>query len=29
MSGLSFIVEEYNAREKKGAVYVDNVRFLK
>jgi hypothetical protein len=29
MSGLSFIVEEYNAREKKGVVYVDNVRFLK
>lgn len=29
MSGLCFIVEEWNAKEKKGVVYIDNVRFLK
>ncbi len=29
MSGLSFVVEEWNVREKKGIVYLDNVRFLK
>jgi len=29
MSELSFIVEEWNAREKKGVVYVDNVRFVR
>lgn len=28
MSGLSFIVEEWNTKEKKGVVYIDNVRFL-
>ena len=29
MSGLSFIVEEWNTREKKGVVYVDNIRFVR
>ena len=29
MSGLGFVVEEWNVREKKGVVYIDNVRFLK
>ena len=29
MSDLAFIIEEWNAREKKGVVYVDNVRFIK
>jgi hypothetical protein len=28
-SGLSFIVEEWNVREKKGVVYLDNVRLLR
>jgi len=28
MSDLSFIVEEWNTREKRGLVYLDNVRFL-
>lgn len=29
MLNLAFIVEEWNTREKKGVVYVDNIRFLK
>ncbi len=29
MSGLSFTVEEWNAKGKKGVLYVDNVKFLK
>lgn len=29
MSSLSFIVEEWNVKEKKGAVYIDNVRLLR
>ncbi len=29
MTDLSFIVEEWNAREKKGIVYLDNVRLVK
>ena len=29
ISGLSFIVEEWNVREKKGMVYLDNVRLLR
>ena len=29
MANLSFIIEEWNAKEKKGIVYVDNVRLLK
>jgi len=29
MSGLSFIVEEWNVKGKKGIVYIDNVRLLK
>lgn len=29
MANLSFIVEEWNVGEKKGAVYIDNVRLLK
>ncbi len=29
MSGLSFIIEEWNAQEKRGVVYIDNVRFVK
>jgi len=29
MSNLSFIVEEWNTREKRGVVYLDNVRFLR
>ncbi|MBU1727447.1 MAG: hypothetical protein KJ880_07445 [Candidatus Omnitrophica bacterium] len=29
MENLSFAVEEWNAREKKGVVYIDNVRLLK
>jgi hypothetical protein len=29
MSNLSFIVEEWNTKEKKGVVYIDNVRLLK
>ncbi len=29
MANLSFIVEEWNAKEKKGIVYIDNVRLLK
>jgi hypothetical protein len=28
MTHLSFIVEEWNAKEKHGVVYIDNVRFL-
>lgn len=28
ITSLSFIVEEWNAADKKGAVYIDNVRFL-
>jgi len=27
MSGLAFIMEEWNVKEKKGVVYLDNVRF--
>ncbi len=27
MSGLAFIIEEWNVKEKKGLVYLDNVRF--
>jgi hypothetical protein len=29
ISGLSFIVEEWNVKEKKGVVYLDNVRLLR
>ena len=29
ISSLSFIVEEWNVQEKKGVVYIDNVRFLR
>jgi hypothetical protein len=29
MSNLSFIVEEWNTKEKRGVVYLDNVRFLR
>ena len=29
MSGLTFTVEEWNSKEKKGVVYIDNVRLLK
>lgn len=29
VSGLSFIVEEWNVKEKKGIVYLDNVRLLR
>jgi TRAP-type mannitol/chloroaromatic compound transport system substrate-binding protein len=29
ISKLSFIVEEWNVREKKGVVYVDNIRFIR
>ena len=29
MNSLSFIVEEWNSKEKHGVVYVDNVRFLR
>lgn len=29
MSGLAFIIEEWNAKDKKGGVYIDNVRFLR
>ena len=29
MTNLSFVVEEWNARQKHGVVYVDNVRLLK
>lgn len=29
MSSLSFIVEEWNAKEKKGVVYIDNIRVLR
>jgi hypothetical protein len=29
MSGLSFIVEEWHVKDKKGVVYIDNVRVLK
>jgi len=29
MSNLSFIVEEWNTKEKQGAVYIDNLRFLR
>ncbi|HTZ11286.1 MAG TPA: hypothetical protein VMD04_02760 [Candidatus Margulisiibacteriota bacterium] len=29
MSGLSFTVEEWNSRDKKGLVYIDNVRLIK
>lgn len=29
MTGLSFIIEEWNTKEKKGEVYIDNVRLLK
>ncbi len=29
MKNLSFIVEEWNAKEKKDVIYIDNVRFLK
>jgi len=29
MSSLAFIVEEWNTKEKKGAVYIDNIRLLK
>ena len=29
MSNLTFIIEEWNAREKKGLVYLDNVRLVK
>lgn len=29
MSELSFIVEEWNAKEKRGVVYVDNVRLIR
>lgn len=29
MTGLAFIIEEWNVREKRGVVYLDNVRFLR
>ncbi|PIP21310.1 MAG: hypothetical protein COX40_00090 [Candidatus Omnitrophica bacterium CG23_combo_of_CG06-09_8_20_14_all_40_11] len=29
MTGLAFIIEEWNVKEKKGIVYLDNVRFLR
>jgi len=29
MSKIAFIVEEWNTRENKGVVYIDNVRFIK
>ncbi len=29
MSRLSFIVEEWNTRDKKGVVYIDDIRFLR
>jgi hypothetical protein len=29
MSNLSFIIEQWNTKEKHGIVYVDNIRFLK
>ncbi len=29
MSGLAFIVEEWNTRENKGVIYIDNVRMFK
>jgi len=29
VSTLSFIVEEWNVREKRGVVYVDNIRFIR
>ena len=29
MQTLAFVVEEWNTKEKKGVVYIDNVRFLK
>lgn len=29
MADISFIVEEWNVREKRGEVFVDNIRFLK
>lgn len=29
MQDLSFIIEEWNAKEKRGIVYIDNVRFLR
>lgn len=29
ISTLSFIVEEWNVREKRGVVYVDNIRFIR
>jgi len=29
MSGVSFSVEEWNAKEKRGVVYIDNVRLLR
>jgi len=29
MASLAFIVEEWNARQKKGVVYVDNIRLLR
>ena len=29
LSGLAFSVEEWNTNEKKGVVYIDNVRLLK
>ncbi|MDD5079008.1 MAG: hypothetical protein PHH68_01620 [Candidatus Omnitrophica bacterium] len=29
MSRLSFIIEEWNSQDKKGAIYLDNVRLLK
>ena len=28
MSGLSFVIEEKNVKEKKGIIYLDNIRFL-
>ena len=29
MSGLSFVIEEWNVQKKRGIVYIDNVRFIK
>jgi hypothetical protein len=29
MQTLAFVVEEWNTKDKKGVVYIDNVRFLK
>jgi len=29
LTNLSFIVEEWNSREKSGIIYIDNVRFIK